>query len=168
MREAFGLLAAVLLTGCAAGAEEFRPAGTPPAAPVASPAADDRRGSVLAAYREFQRVFESALATNDPGEIASVAGPPVAGNLIAQVERQGREGVVRRSHSALNPRIVRIRRGRAEVLDCVTASGFSTYDAGTGRRLPARPVRERGLLHATLRDHGGWKVVGLELLERRC
>jgi hypothetical protein len=169
IRTAAGIAALAFLpvacgtTAKATGA--FRAAGTPVAPlPHATPAAGataSPAASVLGQYRRFHAVFEAALATNDPRHIPEVATGPVAARLTEILRRQAREGIVRRGHDAVNPRIALLRHGTALVVDCVVTGGLWTYRVRTGARTgatpAATPTRRRFLALLTL-GGGVWKV----------
>lgn len=151
-------LACLLLTAACTSADAgtFRPAGPASVPPPPRPAAHAGL-EILKAYREFHRVFETAIATNDPSELSWVAATPLARRLGRMIRAQHRERIIRRGHSALDPRLVRHGDDTAVVHDCIATSGLTTFNALTGRRTK-RPTPERALLAVTLRRDFGWKV----------
>jgi hypothetical protein len=127
---------------------------------------------VLGQYRRFHVVVLDALATNDPQHIPEVATGPAARQLTETVRQQARQGIVRRGHDAVNPRIALLRPGTAVVVDCVVTGGLWTYRVRTGARTGAvpgptpTPRRLRALL--TL-DDGVWKVAQTRVpADSRC
>ncbi|MDX6738674.1 hypothetical protein [Actinocorallia sp. A-T 12471] len=150
------VLACLLLaTACSnAAAGIFQPSGTAePPAP-----APDRRSAVLAAYLDFHRAFQTALGGNDTAGLDAVTTEPLTSRLTEVVRDQTRRSVVRRTHTAVNPRIAWIKAGAAHVVDCVASPGFTTFDARSGRRRGPGPRPEQAVLHTRLVLDGTWKV----------
>ncbi|WP_460301789.1 hypothetical protein [Actinocorallia aurea] len=153
------VLACLLLaTACSnAAAGIFQPSGTgAPAAP--SP---DRRAAVLSAYLDFHRAFQTALGGNDASGLPAVTAEPLTSRLAAVVTDQARRDVVRRTHTAVNPRIAWIKGGAAHIVDCVASPGFTTFDAGSGKRRGPGPRPEQAVLHVRLVLDGTWKVASV-------
>lgn len=160
MRPALPCLAALLLLPSCSGPASggFAPSGTASAAPPPRRWSGPTPPAVLEGYREFHRVFETALATNDASQVRWVTAEPFASRLTALVDGQRRASAVRRTHLALNPRLAWIKGDTALVLDCVASPGLAVLDAATGRRRGAPPRAERTLVETTLKLRGDWKV----------
>lgn len=152
------VLACLLLaTACSnAAAGIFQPSGTGAALPP-----PDQRTAVLAAYLDFHRAFQTALGGNDASGLAAVTAEPLTSRLTWVVRDQQRRSVVRRTHTALNPRIAWIKGDAAHVVDCVSSPGFTTFDARSGRRSGPGPRPERAVLHTGLGLAGAWKVTSI-------
>jgi hypothetical protein len=180
IRTAAGIAALAFLPaacGTASGTGRFHPAGAAPldGPPVTAEAATARSPdarSVLSQYRRFHVVFLDALATNDPRHIPEVATGYAAQELTETVRRQARQGIIRRGHDAVNPRIALLRPGTAVVVDCVVTGGLWAYRVRTGTRTgptpgpTPTPRRLRALL--TL-DGGVWKVAQTRVpADSRC
>lgn len=152
----------LLLSACApAGATGgFSPSGTyGPRGEAATWAASPSRATVLAAYRHFHQVFESALETNDASQISSAATSPEAARLTHLVRANRRSGVIQRSHTIPHPRVATLNLRTAEIIDCATTSGLWTYKQRTGARVGKGPRPRRYLLYASLTaTEGTWKV----------
>jgi hypothetical protein len=106
-------------------------AGATPAAALRTPAA------ALAAYREYQRVYEQAFATNDTSALGGVATNPLLSIIVKNIRKARTQGVVWQFHNVLNPRV----QGRSKddstvvILDCVQTLGSYRFSAKTGKRL---------------------------------
>lgn len=125
-------------------------------------AAGPTPGEVLVQYRLFHAVVEEALATDDGSAIGSVATGSVEAALLRDVKEQLRQGIVRRGHMALDPRVRLLPGGReALVADCLSSTGLWTFRRDSGERVgaPARPTRS-GFRALMVLDNGGWKVAG--------
>lgn len=93
--------------------------------------------SALAAYREYQRMYEQAYQTNDTGRLGTVAMDPLLSIIDRDVAKIKQQGVFWRFHNVLNPKI----QGRTKddsivvILDCVRTLGSYRFSAKTGERL---------------------------------
>ncbi|ROO82890.1 hypothetical protein EDD29_0375 [Actinocorallia herbida] len=153
------VLACLLLaTACSnAAAGIFQPSGTgEPVVP--SP---DQRAAVVAAYLDFHRAFQTALGGNDATGLPAVTAEPLTSRLTEVVRSQERRSVVRRTHTAVNPRIAWIKGGTAHIVDCVSSPGFTTFDAGSGKRRGPAARPEQAVLNTRLVLDGTWKVASI-------
>ncbi|MEV5708344.1 hypothetical protein [Actinoallomurus sp. NPDC052274] len=93
--------------------------------------------SALAAYREYQRIYEQAYETNDPSGLGAVAMDPLLSSIDKNIAKITRQGVFWRFHNVLNPQV----QGRSKddsivvILDCVRTLGSYRFSAKTGKRL---------------------------------
>ncbi|MCO6006579.1 hypothetical protein NE236_16460 [Actinoallomurus purpureus] len=93
--------------------------------------------SALAAYREYQRMYEQAYESNDTSRLDTVAMDPLLSIIDKDVEKIQHQGVFWRFHNVLNPRV----QGRTNddsvvvILDCVRTLGAYRFSARTGKRL---------------------------------
>lgn len=132
------------------GAASEGGAGTQPQTPAAA----------LAAYREYQQVYEQVYETGDPAALRAVAVDPQLSLVTNDVRDVRAQGVIWRFHNVLNPQV----QGRSTdestvvVLDCVQTLGAYRFSAKTGKRLSAW----RGgsfLYQAIMKFTGGsWKI----------
>ncbi len=162
------LMLASLLTACGNRTSSgFHPSGQAPptsssSAHATAPAGTAVRtpASALAAYRDYQRVYEQAYETGDPTPLHAVAVDPQLTSVAKDVAHVRAKGVIWRFHNVLNPKV----QGRSKddstvvVLDCVQTLGAYRFSAKTGRRLDAW----RGGTHlyqAIMKfDNGSWKI----------
>jgi hypothetical protein len=183
IRAAAGIAAlAFLPAACGSpgkGTGEFRATGIPvaensPVALRAAAAEPASAASVLAQYRRFHVVLEDALATNDPAHLTEVATGLAARQLTETVRQQARQGIVRRGHDAVNPRIALLRHGMAVVVDCVVTGGLWTYRVRNGARTDAAPPPTATPMHKKFRalltlTDGVWKVAETSVpADSRC
>lgn len=93
--------------------------------------------SALAAYRDYQRMYEQAYETSDTSRLDAVAMDPLLSIIDKDVAKIQRQGVFWRFHNVLNPRV----QGRSKddsivvILDCVRTLGSYRFSARTGKRL---------------------------------
>ncbi|GAA0357037.1 hypothetical protein NE235_13140 [Actinoallomurus spadix] len=123
--------------------------GTAPRSDASAGAASDPTGgggplprtprSALAAYREYQRMYEQAYESNDAGRLDSVAMDPLLSIIERDIGKIKRQGVFWRFHNVLNPRVQGSSKDASTVviLDCVRTLGSYRFSARTGRRLAA-------------------------------
>ncbi len=116
--------------------------------------------SALAAYRNYQRVYEQVYETGNAAPLSTVAVDPQLSLVTKDLAHVQTQGVIWRFHNVLNPRV----QGRSAddstvvVLDCVQTLGAYRFSAKTGKRLSAW----RGgnyLYQAIMRfADGSWKL----------
>jgi hypothetical protein len=129
--------------------------GTPGAAPTAK-----TPQSALAAYRNYQRVYEQVYETGDPSLLSTVAMDPQLSLVTKDLADVQAQGVIWRFHNVLNPKV----QGRSAddstvvVLDCVQTLGAYRFSAKTGKRLSA--WRGGAFLYQAIMkfDNGSWKI----------
>jgi hypothetical protein len=123
----------------ASSATAPQPDGTagPTGAPSAGGPLPRTPQSALAAYREYQRMYEQAYETNDTSRLDAVAMDPLLSIIDKDVAKIRRQGAFWRFHNVLNPTI----QGRSKddsivvILDCVRTLASYKFSAKTGKRL---------------------------------
>jgi hypothetical protein len=116
--------------------------------------------SALAAYRNYQRVYEQVYETGDSSLLSTVAMDPQLSLVTKDLADVQAQGVIWRFHNVLSPKV----QGRSAddstvvVLDCVQTLGAYRFSAKTGKRLNSW----RGgayFYQAILKfDNGTWKI----------
>lgn len=116
--------------------------------------------AALAAYREYQHVYEQVYETGDPAPLRAVATDPQLSLVTKDVRDVWAQGIVWRFHNAVNPQV----QGRSPddstvvILDCVQTLGAYRYSAKTGKRLGA--WRGGSSLYQAIMKYndGSWKI----------
>lgn len=93
--------------------------------------------SALAAYRNYQRVYEQAYENNDSGALNSVAMNPLLSIITTDIRKIKSRSEIWRFHNVLNPKVQGHSSDSSSVviLDCVHTLGAYRYSAKTGARL---------------------------------
>jgi hypothetical protein len=130
----------------------FHPSGQAPAAgsgassaggvsPAGTASADDPAArtpeSALAAYRNYQHVYEQVAETQNTRALGAVATDPLLSVITKDVAKAKRQGVFWSFHNVLNPRVQGSSADNSTIviLDCVRTLGSYRYSAKTGKRL---------------------------------
>ncbi|HEV7934236.1 MAG TPA: hypothetical protein VGP70_18255 [Actinomadura sp.] len=181
-----GLVLTVLIAGCggSGGAGTFRPAGDTAGRPRSgAPASSPAQGTpvavdtpaltptIVARYRRFQQVYETASGSNNATQLQEVATEPILSSLVQEIEESRRKGDIWRFHNAINPKLAAITSdGRhAIVLDCLHTLGAFKYDAESGKQTAAHRKGGYTKYRAVMKlDGGTWKLSQAADQGNRC